>query len=258
MIKRYFTVITAIFSLGFFGVATAQETDPVVKEEEKKKATEQVANLGSRDRVVFDLTWLGVLHNSDKLKVKGFSRGFNFYFFYDILLGKSKKLSFAPGLGLSTQAIYTNARLNDGYIPVGDSMAIDATVIERYDEELGITDFKKNKFHQLYLDIPIELRFRGKPNEKNKRFKMAIGAKFGVLLDSHTKVKTDRTYKVKNYQDLNRIRFGPTLRIGYGSFNIVAYYGVLNLFQDGKLQDSGTLKEVKANTLSIGISINGL
>lgn len=247
MTKYFFTV------LFFFAatILTAQETGEITDDIKTttEKAQEAVANLkpknsGSRDRIVFDLTFDQWLHDEAGLKLKWHSRGFNTYFMYDVQLGKKKKLfSVAPGLGVSTSSIFHNALLAEDSINGTD-------LIIRTD------DYKKNKLGLTYIDIPVELRFRSTPNAKNKSWKFALGFKAGVLIDGKTKSKEEdangnmKIYKEKRYSDLNRFRYGATVRFGYGPFNFFGFYSLSKLFQNGKGPD--------ITPFSVGISINGL
>jgi len=49
---------------------------------------------------------------------------------------------------------------------------------------------------------------------------------------------------------LNLFHAGPFIRIGYSSFNLTAYYGILGVFKNNR--------GPQANEFSVGISFNGL
>lgn len=196
---------------------------------------------GSRDRLVIDLTIDNWDHDIDDINIKFQSRGFNAYFMYDMLLGKKKQLfSVAPGIGIGTSHIFSNNS------PLEDSTG--THFVKRTDK------FKRNKFAVSYIDVPVELRFRTKPNAKNKSWKVAVGLKAGILVDSKTKLKQKningdtKIFKEKRFDDLERFRVGSTFRFGYGPFNIIAFYSFTELFDKGD----------KIHPFSIGISINGL
>ncbi|MDX2002915.1 MAG: porin family protein [Chitinophagales bacterium] len=207
-----------------------------------QKAKEKVAQSGSRDRLVIDFGYDRWIDDIDSIKSKRFSRSFGFTFMYDILLGKSR-FSIAPGLGIYTHSVFLDHQLVKGTDSTETTFA-----------DFG-SDYKKYKLNTVYLDIPLELRFRSKPNKHNKSVKVAAGFKAGVLINSHTKLIHDgpdgdrEVVKVKNFTDLSRFRYGPTLRIGYAFFNVFAYYSVGELFNDGPQ---------KIHPLTVGISINGL
>ena len=227
--------------------AFAQENNDDKKNEEKVQS-------GSRDRIIVELNFLNwaQLRKGDDGYVdpgiKWFSRGFNFYFMYDVILGKSR-FSVAPGIGFGIE----NAHLERSLYQ--DSSTTYFVDFELNPEVPESNDYKKYKLNTVYLDIPLELRYRGKPNARNKSFKMAVGFKAGINIDNHTKLKYEerdkpRVQKNKNYDDIMLFRYGPTFRIGYGAFNIVAYYSAGELFTSGGPDG--------IHPFSVGISINGL
>jgi hypothetical protein len=208
-----------------------------------QKAKQKVAQTGSRDRIVLDHGYQLWIDDIDSIKSKGYSRTFNFYFMYDILLGKSR-FSIAPGLGISTNSAFLDHQLVKGT----DSTE---TTFQPF-----VGTYKKYKLNTLYIDIPLEIRYRSKPNKHNKSVKIAAGFKAGVLINSHTKLVHDgpdgdkEVIKVKNYTDLSRFRYGPTFRIGYSFFNVFASYSVSELFGNNGPQS--------IHPLTIGLSVNGL
>lgn len=220
--------------------AMAQDTTHV------DKVIENVQS-GSRDRLVFEYTFVNWAQLDGKqVNTKWWSRGFNIYFMYDLILGKSN-FSFAPGIGLGLENVHTEKGLyqdtaSTSFVPYSQMYP-------------ASSDYKKHKLQTVYVDIPLELRFRSKPNAKNKSFKLSVGFKGGVMVDNHTKMKYEgrggsKVIKTKNYSDIMRFRFGPTFRIGYGAFNIVAYYNLNELFNSNGPQG--------IHPFAAGISINGL
>lgn len=217
----------------------------------KEKAQSTLNETASRDRVVVDLTFDNWFHKVDSLQTKWHSLGFNFYFMYDMIIKKSR-FSFAPGLGIGTSHIYNNSR-----IVKTDSTSF-FSPIESGDQAGGYTinELKGNKLTLIYFDVPLELRYRAKPNDKNKAFKMALGMKLGVLVQNHYKTKFTDSFgdkkKVKdiNNKDLLKFRAAATFRIGYGPFNVLATYNLTNLFK----KDLGPT----VTPFSLGISFNGL
>lgn len=193
-----------------------------------------------KDRIAIDFNATNWLHKIPDFKSKWYGRGINVYFMYDFQIKKSP-ISFAPGLGVSCFNIYNNSQLTDtGGVAV-------FTPLTNY------SNYKVNKVSLTYIDIPLELRWRSKPDKLDNRWKMAIGFKAGIRVDAHTKQVTKspkESVKHRFYPDFNLFHCGPTFRFGYGSFNITGYYGVLNVFKTGK--------GPQANEFSIGISFNGL
>lgn len=246
--KFQILVFTILFS---FSNLFAQEYAQDEQADSKAKAQTTIAETGSRDRVVVELTFDNWFHNVDSLQTKWHSLGFNFYFMYDMIIKKSR-FSFAPGIGIGTSHIYNNSQIvktdsTSFFKPIRDG-----------DTKGGyqIDNLKGNKLTLIYLDVPLELRYRSKPNDKNKSFKMAVGIKAGVLVQNHFKTKFEDSFgdvkKIKdiNQKDLLKFRAAATYRIGYGPFNVVASYSLTHLFK----KDRGP----EVTPFSIGISFNGL
>lgn len=180
------------------------------------------------------------------------SKAVNIYYLYDIQLGESKFFILPGfGLGLDKHKFDEDVTLE---VPVNNP---DTTVVTdpatMFD---GNASIQKSKLATNYFDIPIEFRFYSDPDNKSRSFKAGIGGKIGILYSAHTKVNyefDDHLNKLKHKQDLNlsRIRYGLTARVGFSSFNLYAYYGLSELFEDGKGPGA-----TDASTLSVGLTIN--
>jgi len=236
--KTLFALFFTLATLALFAQDTTNLSSMMKETSQKLKEK----NTSSRDRIVVDIFFDNWLHNEDSLQTKWYSRGFNAYFMYDILLGKKALFSVAPGLGVGTNNVFHNSAL---------SVDTNGTeLVKRTD------DYKRNKIGLAYVDIPVELRFRSKPNAKNKSFKVALGFKAGILIDSKTKVRKEdafgemKVYKEKRLDNLNLFRYGATFRVGYGPFNLFAFYSLSKLFE----KDRGP----EITPFSVGFSINGL
>lgn len=203
---------------------------------------------GGKDRLVLELNWNGWLDKPDSIKANWYSRGINMYIMYDIPLGTSR-FSIAPGLGFGFDNVYHEGMfvgtdtMGTQFLPIPDSI-----------------NFKKNKLNTNYLDIPLEFRFRTKPNDRGKSFKLAVGVKGGLLLSSKVKYVGEGTtfglsqqevkYKDFRVPNIDNIRYGLTFRVGYGPINAQVYYGLSTLFEKGLGPQMAPL--------NIGISFNGL
>ena len=69
--------------------------------------------------------------------------------------------------------------------------------------------------------------------------KLPLVAKVGVLLDSKTKVKytadgENKITKQKENFEINTLRYGAYMRLGYGGFSAYAYYGLSDVFRKEK------------------------
>jgi len=234
-----------------FSIIAFAQTD-----EDKKKLRDEV---NSKDRVVIELTHdnmytpNGDINLNDTLGIQWFSRGFNMYLMYDVALGDSR-FSIAPGIGISSKNYFLESQLAPTFDTTGSR---NGTAVIPIDEN---RDFKKSKLNPVFVDVPLELRYRSRPDVNGRSFKLGLGIKGGYLLDAKTKYKGDASASNSNLvrtkdkddtiEDLNKFRYGFTARVGYGAINIFGFYGVSSVFE--------TDRGIEAYPFSVGISINGL
>jgi hypothetical protein len=227
-----------------FSIASLMSTIVMAQTENTKEAESKKP---SRDFVMLQLhydNWH--IPNGEDLGVKGFGRGFSGYLMYDFPIGQKEttNFSFAAGLGLSANNVYFKKIMPNMY-SASDTitfMQIDST-------------WKGGKMNTAYLEMPLEIRFFGNANNRNKGFKMALGAKVGLLIGAHTKYSVAHrgSYIINkdNAKKYNQTwRLAPTFRIGYGNFSIFAQYGVTGFFN--------TNKGPEVHPFSIGLTISGL
>lgn len=232
--------------------ATPEEQAIKQAKQAKRNEVEKKYQKFSKDRFAFDFIFSNWIYSKTDpkiiggdLKPKWYSRGVNIYFSWDFRI-KHSRFSFAPGIGYSCSNIYSRHELVD------DDTAVAGTYLKAL---ANPTDYKVNKITLQYLDIPIEFRIKTNPDKLDNCWKFAFGFKAGIRVDAHTKqtTKINNVTKVnveRRFPDFNLFRFGPMIRIGYSSFNLTAYYGVLSVFK----KDRGP----KANEFAVGISFNGL
>ncbi len=240
--KRILSVAFLFIALGAFsqGAESIKATNDSINNAPKKNYAKRIYKV-AKDRIVLDLNGTNWIHNVPGLKTKWYSRGFNFYFMYDFQIKKSF-FSIAPGLGVSQTNVYHRSLMTDSA-----STGIKFTPLTNPD------NYKTNKLTMTYLEIPVEFRFRTKPDKLDNMWKFVVGFKAGIRVDGYTKYTLKdpkQTVIQKPYADLNLWRCGPTVRIGYSSFNLTAYYGVLSIFKNNR--------GPKVNEFSVGISFNGL
>jgi hypothetical protein len=154
--------------------------------------------------------------------------GVNIFGAYNYMLGKSD-FSFSPGLGLGVHNLYSTS-----FLKTQNNLSYFVEI----NDTIPDLSFKKSKMTITYLDIPIELRFKSE-----SEFRIAIGFKFGFLMQAHTKYKgndyiednPDRViYKKSKIQGLEKNRYGFTARLGYKWLNLWGYYQLSTLFVSGK------------------------
>ena len=204
----------------------------------------------AKDRFVFEFNInQAVREKENGFDLKGFYGGFATYFMYDVVIRESP-ISIAPGIGVAVEGYKHNSQLM-----INDS----ATVFMPFNDTIS---YKKSKLGLTYIDIPLELRYRSKPNKNNWQWKMAVGFKIGFNVASKWKYvgdefrgvrqDTDVTVKFKEHRipNIERFRYGVTARGGFGPFNLHFYYSLSEIFE----ADKGP----SIQPITFGISINGL
>lgn len=243
--KRIFLLITTFVALG----ATAQTT------ETKKKDWSKIDLSGrSKDHFMIQYGADSWTNRPDSVRTgNGFSRHFNFYFMFDKPFKNNKKFSLAYGAGIgSSNIFFDNVNVNIK----STSLRLPFTKAD------SINHFDKFKVTSIYLDIPVELRYYTNPENPDKSWKFAIGAKIGTLLRAHTKGKNlvDKNNQTvygnsfiqkevtKKY--FNGTALAITGRVGYGIIGLQGSYQFSSVLKDG----AGP----SMNRFTLGISISGL
>ena len=158
------------------------------------------------------------------------SKAFNAHYLYSVRLGNSA-VSFHPGFGIATDKF---------------SFDHNVTIVRNFDNSISVEpldpiefgEVKKTKLATTYLEIPLEFRFHFNKDNFKKSFKLAVGGKFGMLISSHTKVKSERLgekqiLKTKDRFELNRFRYGLQGSLGYAGISVYYYYALNDLFEKG-------------------------
>jgi hypothetical protein len=181
---------------------------------------------------------------------------FNIYYLYDMSIGESA-FSYHPGFGVGTEKYTFSDDITLGY---GLDMSGNREVQFVYlDSIYGPgTSFKKSQFVPIYLDIPMELRWRSKKYDRKKSVKVAIGGKVGLLIDNKTKVKytdlsseTKKTKQKENFE-MNTIRYGAYAKVGFGGFSAFYYYSFSDLFK----KDNGPMgTTMYSNTFGVSLAL---
>jgi hypothetical protein len=183
----------------------------------------------------------------DNITTKGFSRTFNAYFLFDFPFKSNPHLSVAVGPGVGTDNIFFDKMTVDLNDRSGMKFLRDT-----------ITKYKKHKLATAFVEAPVELRYSTNPENMNKGWKFAFGAKIGTLIDAKTKSKIDLDAtgtggyytKEKDRRYINSTRFALTGRVGLGNLSIFGSYTVTDFFKEGL---GPTVRPY-----SVGIALSGL
>ena len=196
--------------------------------------------------------WAG---KPDSIKTKGFSRSFNFYIMLDMPFKTDPRFSIAAGPGIGVDNMFfekTTVTITNHLNPL------------EFKDLADTNHFNKYKLVNAFAELPLELRFVLNPENTNKSFKVAIGAKVGLQMSAHTKGKEwkdkngnlvvgfDDKFIQKNKDKyfFNGNRLVGMFRVGYGNLSLFTTY------QIGSLIKEGLGPQVKPYT--IGLTISGL
>jgi hypothetical protein len=231
--------IFLIFPIALF----AQEEVPEKRVIKKKPASKQ--------RILVNLNADNWIQTASYYNINPYnSRGVDIQILYDYVIKKSQ-FSLALGGGFNSNNIHSDAFPRTYALEGGGSYTkMDTTYFSG-------TDIRTNKISLNYIDIPFEVRWRSKQGLKiKKRWAVSVGFKIGFLVQSHTKTKTAQDvilngsnlgnkYKTYDIENLNVVKYGVTVRVGFANAYLLGYYGISPVFKKG----AGT----PAHVLSVGI-----
>jgi hypothetical protein len=229
-----------LMALACFLIYTANAQDKT----NLKKGT--FGKLTQADRLVFNIysdIWMNA--PTDSMKIKKINRGADLYIMHEFPFGKSN-FSFALGLGVGCNNIYSDARPVKGFaLDTNNTKVYDGTTVftkipAKSPDGSQDINYKNNKLTTVFLDIPLEFRYR----MKNNAFKFYLGGKIGLMLSNHTKYNGDNynensptgTMRIKEYKIpyLEKYRYGITARIGWKWIQAYGYYSLSHLFKKDK------------------------
>ncbi len=189
------------------------------------------------------------------MDLKTLQRGINISALQDMPLGRTN-FSVAAGLGFTGHNLYSDNRYL--YNPAHDRFDFHPIAPGH--------DYDKNKISLNYLGVPVQIRYRSRELPSTLRF--YAGMKAALLINAHTKYTgkqffpvqhgdnagnemdvTERTVKIKEHklENINKFGLGLTATIGYGMFNIFAFYPLTDVFEDNNASDM--------RPVSLGISL---
>lgn len=227
----------ALFTL-LFVAAFGSKAQSTVDNTDKRTTVEKP----SRDFVMIKLTTSGWADVPDSINTKGIGRGFAASVMYDFPIKKSH-FSFAAGLGFNVKNVFLDGQ-NINFKDTGSQVVF-----------FNSSDYKRYKLTTTHLELPLELRFFGNNDNRNRGFKAAIGANVGMSIGAHTKGVSGKggskySDKVNTRRYIQQWDFSPTMRIGYGNFSLYGSYSLTPLFKDG----SGP----QVVPFNVGICLTGL
>lgn len=220
------------FVLSFFSLV-AQEA---IKNE--KIGIPKIDSLYREDQFYFGFTINNLLNKPVGLSQDKLSTGFSLGFSRDMPINKLRTVAFASGIGFT----YNN------YI---ENIKIDKT-FQDYEYTLipSGTSFSKNRISQLFIDVPIEFRWRTSTYESYKFWRIYGGLKFSYLIyDRYIYSDSQGKLILTNNPDFNKIQYGAYVSAGFNTFNAYVYYGLNPIFKSAKIEG----QSIDMRTLNVGI-----
>jgi hypothetical protein len=198
----------------------------------------KVDSLYREDQFYFGITYNIATDGPSGLSQNKFSSGLSGGFLRDMPINKKRTVAIAAGIGFT----YNNYNQN---IVVSTPNEIPVyTLIDPNSE------FNKNKFSLLTVDVPIEFRWRTSTYESHKFWRIYSGVKFSYLLyDKSIFDGAQGKIVVTGNNDFNKLQYGAYVSAGYNTINVYAYYGLNSLFKSAKIQD----ESIVMKALNIGV-----
>ncbi|AWA28985.1 hypothetical protein HYN48_02165 [Flavobacterium magnum] len=214
--------------------AFSQEKPPVTVQD--TTFFTRVDSLYREDQFYFSVTYNLLQHKPPGVALNGFSTGIGLGFLRDMPVNRKRTRAIAAGLGISYNKYHNNLQVTEA--GGGYNYAI-----------LEDVSYSKNKLEQLFLDLPIELRWRNSTPESHKFYRVYLGFKLRYLLLNKTKFVGDETIVVLKNKDFNSFQIGPYLATGFNTWNFHVYYGLTPLFKSAQLNG----KSIDMRTLNFGL-----
>lgn len=230
--RLIFKIILLFFALNTF----AQETIPTTVKD--TVFFTKIDSLYREDQFYFGLTYNQLMNTPKGFSQDGISTGISLGFLRDMPINKERTVALAVGLGLSYNKYHTDLVVSE--VPGGRVYGI-----------VDANTFSRNKMEQVFVDVPIEFRWRNSTPESHKFWRVYGGFKVRYLALGKTKyVASDETQVIINNPDFNKFQYGPFLSFGYNTWNFHAYYGLNSLYKSAKTVDG---ESIDFTTLNIGL-----
>jgi hypothetical protein len=197
----------------------------------------KVDSLYREDQFYVGITY-NVLTNLPKgIRQNGFSSQISVGFLRDMPINKNRTYAIAVGAGLS----YANYQQN---LVTSENLGV-----INY-EIINAADLSKGKLEQVFIDIPIEFRWRNSTPTSYKFWRVYTGFKFQYLIFDKSRFEApDFSSTVTNNPDLNKLQYGPYIAVGFNTWNFQAYYGINSLYKNVFVNN----ESIDMKTLNIGL-----
>lgn len=179
----------------------------------------EVDSLYREDQFYFTFTHSMLLQTPSGVSTNKFSPGFKLGFLRDFPLNKRRNKAIAPGIGLSYTKYFQNL------------FVLESNGQINYSTNSIANSYDRNKLDQVYVDFPIEFRWRTSVANSHKFWRVYSGLQFSYLVYSRSLYEDQvNRISVSNNKDLNKIQAGLYLVAGNNTWNFYVFYGLLPLF----------------------------
>ena len=226
---RYSLFCFVFFSVGAVFAQEAKLPAPMIESD----------TLYREDQFYFAFTYNLVLNRPEGVSQNKFSSGFKGGFLKDMPFNKQRNKAVAVGFGMSY-----NKYLQNLIIRTENNKVI-------YNTTTAGVPYQKNKIEEVFVDIPIEYRWRTSTPDSHKFWRVYTGLQLSYLVYNKS-VYQDSQYQfnVSNNPGLTKFQAGVYIAWGYNTWNFYGYYGVTPLFKPSERVNTA---KVDFNSLNFGL-----
>lgn len=196
----------------------------------------KIDSLYREDQFYFAVTYNLFQQKPQGLAQNGFSTGLSLGFLRDMPLNKKRTFALALGFGFSYNKYHQNLFVSEA----GGTTSY---------EILQNVSYDRNKLEQVFVDVPLEVRWRNSTPESHKFWRVYTGFKMRYLIFDKTTFDGATKITVFNNSDFNKIQYGPYITFGYNTWNFHAYYGLNSIFKSAVANG----EKVEIKTLNLGL-----
>jgi Outer membrane protein beta-barrel domain len=177
-----------------------------------------VDSLYREDQFYVGLTYNNLEKIPQDYSKKGLSFGVNLGFLRDMPINKKRTFAIAAGFGFSYNKYHSNLKISENN---GEMLY----------QIVSTDSYSRNKLEQVFVELPIEIRWRNSTPTSTVFFRIYSGFKVSYLLYNKSKYVGDSDIAFINNPDFNKLQYGPYLSIGYNTWNLHAYYALNPIFK---------------------------
>ena len=193
-----------------------------------------------------DQFYIGVSYNvfaftPSGMNPEGISAGFQFGFLRDFPINKRRNLAIAIGAGFSYDQFGQNLFINEN-----------EQGTTSFEILASNQDFLRNRLSLSVVEAPIEFRWRSSTPSNYKFWRVYAGFRLGYTVWNQSSLKRfDETVKIQNITELEKLRMGASLSLGYNKFNLFAYYSINPFFNEDAVTNDG--QKVNFHGIKMGL-----